>query len=98
MASSSIQNTKTNDSASGGQSTSSIGSPITNEAYDVLTALQSKLEGLEAYRKYARSGNTELWQSLTRADVESVNRLVSSLEQLVRDGKLRSKEPGKADA
>jgi len=60
--------------------------------------LQSKLEGLEAYRKYARSGNTELWQSLTRADVESVNRLVSSLEQLVRDGKLRSKEPGKADA
>ena len=36
----------------------SVGSPISNEAYNVLTSLQSKLEGLEAYRKYA--GSTQL--------------------------------------
>ncbi len=39
-----------------GRQTQGVGSPISNEAYNVLTALQSKLEGLEAYRKYAASG------------------------------------------
>ena len=37
-----------------------IGSPITNEAYNVITALQAKLEGLEAYRKYAKDGSEDL--------------------------------------
>ena len=30
------------------QQAQGVGSPISNEAYNVLTALQSKLEGLEA--------------------------------------------------
>lgn len=72
----------------------SFGSPISNEAYDVITALQAKLEGLEAYRKYARSTNAALWIEMTRSDVSSVERLVTALEQLVRDDKLRLRAPG----
>ena len=45
------------------QSNAGVGSPISNEAYNILTALQSKLEGLEAYRKYSQSGsNSDIWQ------------------------------------
>jgi hypothetical protein len=71
-----------------------VGSPISNEAYNVITALQSKLEGLEAYRKYAQSGDSELWQELTRQDTQAVERLVSELERVVREGKLRMRAPG----
>src|SRR3712207_1654001 len=39
-----------------------IGSPISNEAYNVLSALHAKLEGQEAYRKYQQSGGGQLWQ------------------------------------
>ncbi len=80
--------------ASGGQGAQGVGSPISNEAYNVLTSLQSKLEGLEAYRKYAQSGNSQLWQQLTQQDTQAVELLVQELERLVRDGKLRMRQPG----
>ena len=71
---------------------STIGSPISNEAYDVLTALQSKLEGLEAYRKYAQSGSdSRIWQQLTQSDVQAVDLLAQELERMVRDGTFRLK-------
>lgn len=77
-------------STSMGQNVSGeIGSPISNEAYDVLTALQSKLEGLEAYRKYAKDGNDTLWQELSRADQQCVDRLVGELERMVKEGTFR---------
>ena len=71
-----------------------VGSPISNEAYNVITALQSKLEGLEAYRKYAQSGDAHIWQELTRGDSEAVEQLVNELERMVREGKLRMHAPG----
>jgi len=71
-----------------------VGSPISNDAYNVITALQSKLEGLEAYRKYAQSGNAHIWQELTRQDTEAVEQLVNELERMVREGKLRMRAPG----
>lgn len=77
---------------------SGVGSPITNEAYNVITALQAKLEGLEAYRKYAQDGQSALWQQLTQQEVAAVGRLVDELEQLVQQGKFRLKEPGRANA
>ncbi len=78
-----------------GRQTQGVGSPISNEAYNVLTALQSKLEGLEAYRKYAASGGeTQLWQQLTESDSQAVERLVSQLERLVRENKFRMRAPG----
>jgi len=75
-----------------------VGSPITNEAYNVIKALSSKLEGLEAYRKYAKDGEGQIWQQLTQVEVQGVQKLVDELEKIVKDGKLRLKEPGKANA
>lgn len=75
-----------------------IGSPVTNEAYNVVTALQAKLEGLEAYRKYANDGNGEIWQRLTQTEVETVRVLCDELERLVREGRFQLREPGRANA
>jgi hypothetical protein len=77
-----------------GAATESVGSPISNEAYNVLAALHSKLEGLEAYRKFAKDANEEIWQNLTKADVECVRTLVDELERLVKEEKFRINEPG----
>lgn len=72
-----------------------IGSPISNQAYNVISALQAKLEGLEAYRKYAQSdGNQQLWQQLTQLDTQEVQLLTSQLEQLAKNGQLRMNTPG----
>jgi hypothetical protein len=71
-----------------------IGSPISNEAYNVLSALHAKLEGLEAYRKYASDGDGRVWQQLNQQDVQAVDVLVQELERLVRDDKLRLRRPG----
>jgi len=71
-----------------------VGSPLSNEAYNVITALQAKLEGLEAYRKYSRDGGTSIWAAMSRTDTECVEKLVDELEQMMRDGKLRSSQTG----
>ena len=73
-----------------------VGSPISNEAYNVITALQAKLEGLEAYRKYTKDGGGSIWQELTQLEVQSVGKLVDELERIVKEGKLRLQEPGAA--
>lgn len=81
----------------GAQGQSNVGSPITNEAYNVISALAAKLEGLEAYRKYSKDASGQIWQQLTQIEVQGVQKLVDELEQLVKDGKLRLKTPGKAN-
>jgi len=73
-----------------------VGSPISNEAYNVLSALHSKLEGLEAYRKYSQDGSEQLWQRLSQQDQQAVESLVQELERLVREGKFRTGQPGRA--
>ncbi len=76
-----------------------IGSPVNNEWYNVITSLQSKLEGLEAYRKYAQdAGNTQLWQYLTQIDTQAAQYLQQELERLVQTGKHRLQQPGQAAA
>ena len=77
-----------------GQGSQGVGSPISNEAYNVLAALHSKLEGLEAYRKYQGSGHEQLWEQLTQHDTQGVELLVRELERLVQDGKFRLRQPG----
>lgn len=74
----------------------SVGSPITDEAYDVIAALQSKLEGLDAYRKYAEDGNKQLWHELTEKEIPAVQCLLDELERLVKEGKLRMQPPSEA--
>ena len=96
------QNGNVNQQQQGGQQniqgqTGNVGSPITNEAYNVISALASKLEGLEAYRKYSKDGSGQIWQQLTQIEVQGVQKLVDELETLVKDGKLRMGTPGKAN-
>ena len=79
---------------SGGQG-GGVGSPISNEAYNVITALHSKLEGLEAYRKYAQDGG-QVWGQLAQQDIQAVQTLVQELERVVQEGQLRMGEPGRA--
>ncbi len=67
-----------------------VGSPISNDAYNIIAALHAKLEGLEAYRKYSKDGNMEIWRELTQAEMKSVERLVDELERCVQSGTLRS--------
>jgi hypothetical protein len=73
-----------------------IGSPISNEAYNVLSALHAKLEGLEAYRKYSQDGNDRIWQQLSQQDNQAVETLISELERLLRDNQFRMQTPGRA--
>jgi hypothetical protein len=73
-----------------------LGSPISNEAYNIITALQSKLEGLEAYRKFAQDGHGDMWRQLSDQENRSVMMLVDELEQLVRDGRFRSGSASRA--
>jgi hypothetical protein len=73
-----------------------LGSPISNEAYNVITALQSKLEGLEAYRTYAQDGHSDIWRQLSDQESRSVMMLVDELERLVRDGRFRSGSASRA--
>ncbi|HEY7295656.1 MAG TPA: hypothetical protein VH916_11485 [Dehalococcoidia bacterium] len=74
-----------------------VGSPISNTAYNVITALQAKLEGMEAYRKYEQSGgNSQLWQQLNQLDQQAVSMLTQELERLAQQGELRLRQPGRA--
>jgi hypothetical protein len=73
-----------------------VGSPIRNEAYNVISALHAKLEGLEAIRKYSQDGNERFWQQLSQQDNQAVETLIQELERLVRDGQFRLQTPGRA--
>jgi hypothetical protein len=76
-----------------------FGSPVSDEWYNVLTALQSKLEGLEAYRKYAQDAvNPQLWQYLAQVDTQAVQYLQQELERLVQTGQHRLRQPGQTSA
>ena len=78
-----------------GQQSQGVGSPISNEAYNVLSALHSKLEGLEAYRKYQQDGG-QIWQQLSQQDNQAVQMLVDELERMVQEGRFRLSTPGQA--
>ena len=78
-----------------GQQSQGVGSPISNEAYNVLSALHSKLEGLEAYRKYQQDGG-QIWQQLSQQDIQAVQMLVDELERMVQEGRFRLSAPGQA--
>jgi hypothetical protein len=94
-----VNDTSTTDTSTGtttGSTVTGIGSPISNEAYNVIRALAAKLEGLEAYRKYSKDGDPELWKQLTDVECQGVKHLCGELERIVKAGKLQMREPGKA--
>ena len=65
---------------------------VSNEVYNVLTTLSSKLEGLAAYQKYERdSGNAQLWQQLRQQDEQAAKQLLQQLERFAQEGKLKAR-------
>lgn len=66
------------------------GSPISNDAYDIIACLHEKLQGLEAMRKFSKDAYQDVWKELSKLDLQAVDTLLAKLEQLVKDGKLRS--------
>jgi hypothetical protein len=74
-----------------------VGSPISNDVYDVIAALHNKLEGLEAYRKFGQNGNVQLWKQLSDLDNQGVQLLVKELDRLSQSGQLQMRTPGQAN-
>jgi len=91
------QGSSTSQPGGGTQKFGGVGSPITNEAYNVVTALQAKLEGLEAYRKYSKDNGGEIWSRLNEFEQRSVELLCDELERLVKAGKFRIGSAGAAN-
>jgi rubrerythrin len=57
-------------------------SPVDDFTYDLLQALTSKLEAIEAYNMYAEDEEgTNLFQELAREDREHAERLLEALRQ-----------------
>ena len=61
---------------------SQIQSPVDDQLYDLLQAIVSKCEGIEAYAKYeedADEQNRKLFQELAQEDIRHVERLLEAL-------------------
>ncbi|HVM24387.1 MAG TPA: ferritin family protein [Candidatus Limnocylindrales bacterium] len=66
------------------RSESAIDNPIDDQLYDLLQALTSKCEAIEAYAKYEQDAEgevRELFQQLGRDDAEHARRLLDALRQ-----------------
>ena len=64
------------------QSGSDIRSPVDDQTYDVLQALTSKCEAIEAYAKYEQDADGEmkqLFQDLAREDSAAAERRLQAL-------------------
>lgn len=67
--------------------TSSIESPVTNVTYDLMQALTSKLEAIEAYGKYRHDATGEvakLFEELLAEDRRQADRLLAALRNELR--------------
>lgn len=73
-----------------------VGSPISHDAYNVISALHAKYEGLEAYRKYSWDGDQLIWKELSDRDDEAVRLLCDELEKLAREGRLCTSQSAKS--
>lgn len=65
-----------------------------NMSYDLLTALQSKLEGVSIYDRYIQdcqqAGDQEsvnLFQQLKQQDTQQAEQIRAAIERLVKQGK-----------
>ncbi|HEX8995249.1 MAG TPA: hypothetical protein VF812_04410 [Ktedonobacterales bacterium] len=65
-----------------------------NLSYDLLTTLQSKLEGVSIYNRYIQDsqqagdqGRQTLFQQLKQQDTQQAEQLRAAIERLVQQGK-----------
>lgn len=64
------------------QSAAGFRSPVDNQTYDLLQALVSKCEAIEAYAKYEEDSDEQgrsLFQQLGQRDVEAAEQLLGAL-------------------
>ncbi|MDQ6695239.1 MAG: hypothetical protein M3014_12605 [Chloroflexota bacterium] len=65
---------------------------ISNETYNLLAVLLSKLEGLEAYDQYMEDlsdENKRILEQISRDDERHAELLRSAVEKMVKDGGLK---------
>ncbi len=63
--------------------------PVTNEAYDLLSMLQKKLEALEVYDRYDKDmhgDDKKLLEQIRADDKKHAQMLSNALEMMARDG------------
>ena len=70
------------------------GSPVDNPTYNLLQALVSKLEAIEAYSKYERDGDGEIFRELAEDDRRHAEQLVAALGERLGSGGMGSRSGG----
>jgi hypothetical protein len=56
-------------------------SPVDNGTYNLMQALVSKLEAIEAYGRYAKDDGGELFQQLLEEERDHADRLLGQLKE-----------------
>jgi rubrerythrin len=77
-----MQDTQTNRTGGqGGTGTSVVDSPVDDATYNVLQALTSKLEAIEAYELYAEQDDEGIFTELLEDERQHAQRLLESLQK-----------------
>lgn len=64
--------------------TSGTNSPVDNATYNLMQALVSKLEAIEAYGRYAQDDGGEVFSELVEEERAHADRLLEQLRQRLR--------------
>ncbi len=73
-------------SGTGAQAGGQSGYPVDNITYDLLSVLHTKLEGLEAFKKYMQDAQgdqecLQLFQQLQQQDIQAANQIKQKLQK-----------------
>ena len=60
------------------------GFPVDNQTYNLMQVLVSKLESIEAYKKYQKDGNQQVFQELMQQDQQHARKLLGELKQALQ--------------
>jgi hypothetical protein len=71
------------DQARGGSSTTVADSPVDDATYNVLQALTSKLEAIEAYEIYAEQDDSGIFSDMIQDERRHAERLLAELKKRV---------------
>jgi len=63
---------------------SSVNSPVDNATYNLMQALVSKLEAIEAYGRYSKDDGGQLFTELLEEERAHADRLLEQLRQRLR--------------
>jgi hypothetical protein len=84
QASSGMSSSPMTDTSSGGMGSASY--PVDNATYNLLQSATSALESMEAYSKYAKDGDRELFEQLSRDSKRHAEQLLDALRSRLGDG------------